>query len=419
MVRQSAGEPWLLATMAAFASLLVFTRRPDAVLAAQFWAEDGKHWYADAYNLGPLVALFLPHDGYFQTISRLVAAASLLVPLQAAPYVFNLAALALQVLPAVFFVSSRSAALVPSLAIRMAIAVLYLALPAPRELHANITNAHSHLALFALLVVLAPPPGNWRGRVFEGGLLVLSGVSGLYAALLFPIAMIASRVRRSRWHAILAAIAAAAAALQLASLALAPDTRVHGPLGASWELLLRILGGQVALSGLLGVGGYRWALEQASWAVYPAALVAVSILACCALQGPTALRLFVAFASLALAGGLSDPQVSASAGTRWEALTRPDVGGRYFFFPTLALVAGLVWMAALARPRLVRWAADLLLGLVIMVGAPLDWEHPPFEDLEFTEHAARFEQTPAGRMVEFPLNPRDWHMVLAKRELRR
>ena len=36
--------------LAAF--LVVFSRRPDAILNAQFWAEDGKFWYADAYHFG-------------------------------------------------------------------------------------------------------------------------------------------------------------------------------------------------------------------------------------------------------------------------------------------------------------------------------------------------------------------------------
>ena len=36
--------------LAAF--LMIFSRRPDAILHAQFFAEDGKAWYADAYQFG-------------------------------------------------------------------------------------------------------------------------------------------------------------------------------------------------------------------------------------------------------------------------------------------------------------------------------------------------------------------------------
>ena len=74
-------------------------RRPDALLNAQFWAEDGAFWYADAYNAGPWISLFQPENGYFQTISRLVAGISLLFPLRDAPLFFNVAAITIQALP--------------------------------------------------------------------------------------------------------------------------------------------------------------------------------------------------------------------------------------------------------------------------------------------------------------------------------
>ncbi len=44
------------AAIVATAALLIL-RRPDAVLHAQFWAEDGVVWFADAYNFGALQAL--------------------------------------------------------------------------------------------------------------------------------------------------------------------------------------------------------------------------------------------------------------------------------------------------------------------------------------------------------------------------
>jgi hypothetical protein len=43
-------------------------RRPDAIFNAQFYAEDGKYWYADAYNHG-WACVFMPQWGYLQTVS--------------------------------------------------------------------------------------------------------------------------------------------------------------------------------------------------------------------------------------------------------------------------------------------------------------------------------------------------------------
>src|SRR5664280_1995630 len=46
---------------------LVVSRQPDAILHAQFFAEDGHVWFADAYNRGWFTSLSRTQDGYFQT----------------------------------------------------------------------------------------------------------------------------------------------------------------------------------------------------------------------------------------------------------------------------------------------------------------------------------------------------------------
>jgi hypothetical protein len=89
-----------------FAAVLV-SRRPDVLFNAQFWAEDGKMWYADAYNLGVLQPFLHPAAGYFDTFPRLAALASLLLPLGVVPLLFSCIAIVFQVLPAQFLLSSR------------------------------------------------------------------------------------------------------------------------------------------------------------------------------------------------------------------------------------------------------------------------------------------------------------------------
>jgi hypothetical protein len=105
----------LLLILCLAGALILVLRRPDAILNPQFWAEDGKVWFANAYNLGPLRSLLLPQDGYFQTISRITAAISLLVPTKSAPLVFNLVALIIQLLPFGIIVSPRFAGVIPEL----------------------------------------------------------------------------------------------------------------------------------------------------------------------------------------------------------------------------------------------------------------------------------------------------------------
>src|ERR1700756_5268824 len=57
---------------------IIFSRRPDAILNSQFWAEDGPRWYADAYQFG-WRCLLIPDElgGYFHSASRLAGLTSL------------------------------------------------------------------------------------------------------------------------------------------------------------------------------------------------------------------------------------------------------------------------------------------------------------------------------------------------------
>src|SRR5215469_3377557 len=90
----------------ATAFVLLVSRRPDAVLMPQFYAEDGTFWYADAYNHG-WHCLFMSEAGYLHTVPRLAALFTLLFPLSAAPAVMNALAFFFQILPINVFLSSR------------------------------------------------------------------------------------------------------------------------------------------------------------------------------------------------------------------------------------------------------------------------------------------------------------------------
>src|SRR5690348_8889568 len=85
---------------------MLYSRRPDAILNAQFYAEDGARWYRDAYELG-WRSLLIPETGYLQTVSRLAAFFALLFPFGWAPLVMNLCALAVQILPVPIMLSRR------------------------------------------------------------------------------------------------------------------------------------------------------------------------------------------------------------------------------------------------------------------------------------------------------------------------
>ena len=154
----------LLIVLIAF--LIIFSRRPDAMLNPQFWAEDGQRWYADAYQFG-IRCLLIPDElgGYFHSASRLSALVSLIFPFSLAPLVMNLCAIAIQILPGSIFLSSRFSNI--ALPKRLAIAFVYFALPNTYEVNANTTTIQWHLGLLAaLLLVAVLGPLSWLSVVY-------------------------------------------------------------------------------------------------------------------------------------------------------------------------------------------------------------------------------------------------------------
>ena len=104
-----------------------------------------------------------PVSGYLHLLPRLVAGFSLLFPMERAPLVFNLAAFAVQLAPALYLLSPRMARVIPSFPGRVVAALLYIALPASSETHVNLTNTHWYLALTAVCILVAAPAGGRHG----------------------------------------------------------------------------------------------------------------------------------------------------------------------------------------------------------------------------------------------------------------
>jgi len=407
--------PWLL--LLAACAAVVIMRRPDVILNPQFWAEDGKIWFANAHNLGAWHSLFLPQNGYLQTVSRLVAAGATLLPMRHAPLVFNLAAILVQVLPVMLLNSARGRALVPSLPARIVLSVLYIAQPYTTEVHANLTNAQWHLAVSAALVCCFDSwKREWRAA-FDLGLVALSGVSGPFCILLLPgVAWLAYR-RRDRRTAWLLAVLVACAAIQL-SLAVPQMgvSRAVAPLGATWQGFMRIAGGQVTLAALFGDAWTHVYLLPAwrTGVVLPllATLFGVGVLLRAVRTGGDAMISFVAFALLVLVAAMLSPQLSSTA--QWVTWEVPHAGERYSFVPILGFYVALLSVAGRDRIRAMRWLVAGMVACAILVAIPLSWGIRPFQDLAYPEHVGEYERARPGDVVRIPINPPGWFMELRK-----
>lgn len=404
---------WQIGCLFVLACAVVVSRRPDAVTHAQFYTEDGRIWFAEAYNMGWWHALFRAYAGYFQTFSRLGAALALLVPLAWAPLVTNVLAIGAQALPAAILLSPRSAGW-GSLRLRAMMAVVYLALPNSSEIGFGITESQWVLALSAFLLLVAEMPRSRTGRALDLIFLLICGLSGPFCIFLLPIAAIAAWKRKERWRwAAVAVLGVSTLAQAYGLLVIDRGGRPDFPLGASFALLTRILGGNVVLG--VALGRTRLAIMPGTGILLlllGSVLAAGALAAFCFLKSTLQLRLLWVLAALLLAASMISPTAYPPAGeSTWQMLAGA-CGVRYWLFPSVALAWSLLWCA---RRR--EGAAKVTAGTFLAVMAftiPLSWRQPAYENMHWAASASSFAALPAGTAMTIPENPRGWVMTLVK-----
>jgi hypothetical protein len=386
----------------------LFTRRPDMFLHAQFYAEDGKYWYAQAYNLGWVRALGIPLGGYLNILSRLVGALSLLVPFRDAPLVMNLAGVVIQALPVMALLSARCRTW-GSLPLRMVMAAIYVAIPNAWEVHVVLTNAHWHLFVLEMLIAFGVPPRGWLGRVGDVVLFAVGGVSDPFCILLLPLVLFYWWRTRERWTLVIAAITGCGAVVQLFTImrSVRPS---NGPLGATPGLLLRFLAGDIVVDSMTGL---RSVVER----IPVPALVAILIFAMLIVgygffRGKLAFRLYIVFAGALLVTALRNPLIDGPH-PLWQMLL-DDFGCRYWYYPMLAFLWSAAWCIFHGRSRVVRLAGYCVL-IPMLFGVVKDWRYRTPADYHFGVYVERFARERAGDHLVIPLNPYPLSMELVKK----
>jgi hypothetical protein len=394
-------------------ALVALTRRPETVTEPQFWAEDGKYWYADAYNHGPFEHLFYLYGGYFVPLYRLVASVSLLLPFHVAPLFFNLVALGVMLLPLVLINSSRLRHIIPYRSLALLISFIYIAVPNGAEVFANLTNIQWHLGFASLLVLLAQPAKTLAWRIFDIGILVATGLSGPLVIMLFPIAFFLWWRERKRHHFIYMAVLAVLSVIQAVCIFLLSSLdRVGGQPDADLLNLIKMIVGQVFMGGILGQKNVDLFYGQ-TWALVLVLMIGLSLVAYAVIKGPLWLKLFNAYSLILIVSMLVSLKPTKDFDT-WWGLTNPGGGQRYWYIPILVWLATLLWLALAARQRVARVVAAGALVLLFAVGIPQGWRIAPFPDLNFPFYAQQFEQLPRGAKYSVPINPA-WEMVLIKK----
>jgi hypothetical protein len=386
----------------------IFSRQPDLLLRAQFFAEDGWVWYQQAYNLHWLHSLAIPQAGYLQTLPRLVAGLTLLFPMQYAPLIMNLAGAVIQALPVTALLSRRCETWGP-LPVRMLMAALYLAIPNAPEVHVVLTNAMWHLALLQGLLALSIPPLTWRGRVCDVFLFAIGSVSGPFCLLLLPVVAIYGWLQRQRWTWVVLTMLGIGAVVQIYTITHA--VRSAGvPLGVTPLRFLRIVAGNIFIDSMIGSGGPNLWIPV----LLLAAIGGFMVMLYGWRSAPPVGRLFSVFATLVFLAALRDPLLLPGSTPAWEVLAQV-MGIRYWFFPSLMFLWLAVWCASAGKTRTVRFAGTAVL-LLTLVGVVRKWSYPPWPQSHFNADVERFQALKSGERMRFAVyDPGGRTMELIKR----
>jgi hypothetical protein len=230
--------------------------------------------------------------------------------------------------------------------------------------------------------------------------------------VLTPLVLVFWWFRRQPWSLVAASILAACAFIQAWELVVhSAGERATTPLGATLPLFARLVSGQVFLGALWGENSF------AASSHLPAALLifglGVGLLYYALLSLHLEMKLFIAFAILITAAALKSPLVAGSQ-PRWVLLSI-DKGGRYWFFPMLAFIWALLWLAAQQSSRPLQVVCLLCLAPLLRA-IPHDWRYRPYEDRNFGYYVQQLNSAKAGAPIAFPIYPGTRPMVLVKKE---
>lgn len=371
-------QRWLL--LLGFALLVIF-RLPHAWVNGRFLDEEATVFLAYAWHRPWLDALFRPFAGYWNLAAN---ATTLLVvtlvkagvmPLERAPYLTMIMALAVQMLPAVLILTGQARWLGARPAVVAALLVVALA-PATEEVFFNVLHIQFHLALCAALILALDPPRRRFARFGHGVVLFLAPLCGPGAIVVLPLFALRALVDRDRARVTQVAALAAGASVQLLLFFGASPMRGHlfDPGTVAATMFVRMIALSALNYGVADQIGLAIIRSQAGhgigwWVPAAAAIFLLGALLAAAARRPDG-ALWLVLSSLAIAG------VSFGFGMvllESTSLFRVGAGERYNFVPQVLIGLALV---ALAMRRGREWRVYAALCLLMLLTGALCYSAP-------------------------------------------
>jgi len=354
--------------------VLAASRAPYLLLHGRFWAEEGSIYFAHSARSGGADALGFVYTNarYYNLFPNVATWLASGVSLERAPLVTAWMSFGVVALIA-WIALAWPSDLLPNVGAKLAAALLLVVgTLAEPEVWLNTLHVQVYLAIAALLLLFVRVHDLGRPRFVAGlGILVVAGLTGLYAAAFAPLFIVRALLDRTRRRFAWALAVVVPALVQVVVVLTREDTKHVESVKATnpgleeaartilvWHLSAFAFGADLVkdLNKNARAGsGFTWVAIVLGAVV----LVAFLVLLCRGLPNVQV--------PLLLAGALVIIEILIQLGSFGEA------GGRYAVLPIAILTLLVVHGAATARPGVLQFGALALCGLVLLVGLWQFW----------------------------------------------
>jgi hypothetical protein len=356
--------PLLPYYIAVFLALSV-AKAPTVLLEPRFWAEEGDVYYATMRALPAWDALTFVAKGNLQLLINLVVYVSTKVPILYAPAVTTYAAYLVELLVAVLIYRFVAACDINRL-VGLLLLVAWLFLAPSYETWNSITNIQWICSVSLLFVLIMPGDAVGRNLGKWAVWAALCGLTGIASCALAPGFLARAYLDRSKAFAILGAVLAVCALVQLAIILLygvGDRPLAFGPRTVMVPMLV-----QTVLTPLIGVERVETFVGPVRQGVVPLAALALVYLAAIPWMA-LAIGLASRAARVELVAIVAAMWLLASIFYTFGALGSPlDLisplgGARYYLLGAMCFCLLLAWGSTASAP-LARYTATALLVLI-------------------------------------------------------
>lgn len=411
-----------------FLTVLLPLRKPDLFTNPQLYAEDASVFFRDQMA-SPRTAVFLPYNGQFHLVPRLIALSEAAFPLAAAPFVCSIASILISAFCLSVFFLPWNRWLIANDLLRAAACLVLATAPDGLEMIGFSGPLMWHLFLVGILLLFRPEEetaSNRRWRYAAIAAIVVIGMSVAPMLTLAPLAIWLAVKRRGTQRAVaialLAALVVQAFGLVFSERSDHPPLALAGPVMLAWQVaaatvvtwayagVVTPLAGKSAasaLSKLLSIG-------PPLFVVIGLVILVTWLLT----SSPPRVRLRLAIGLYLAVGTLASALYTRNL--LGLALTlnsnAPAMPARYLVLPS----ALLVYMACLVveRLRLRDLVQAVCLLLIFAFGIHANFHQPPYPDFPWKAMAPKIAAWRAARAqgnakpLGVPIAPPPWTIDL-------